>query len=113
MGEWQIEYPNLKWITKPDGSVTSINNDFALVCYKRTAGEMKGTWAALINNSSLISGRGRFGYEFDDQHHAAGELEKAMRQVIDARVQQSLKTLLAYTNIPDLPHPPTSKPEGE
>ncbi len=106
MSQFEITYPALTWITNSDGSITATNNDFTLVCYKRTAGEMKGMWAALINNSSLTSGSGRFGYEFDDQHHAAGALEVAMKDVIKARVEHSVKTLRAYTDlsIPDYPN---------
>lgn len=93
----KIRYPKLTWMAKQDGTVMALNNDFSLICRLRVGGESAGTWSALINDTSLTSGRGKFGYEFDDQHHATGALEQAMRDAIDARVKYAKQVLVAYT----------------
>lgn len=92
-----VKYPKLGWNIDHEGGHIATTDDFALRCRLRLGGEDAGTWSAIMNNSSLTSGNGKFGYRFDDENHAKASLEKAMRDAIDARIIYAKRVLENYT----------------
>ncbi|MEM1375854.1 MAG: hypothetical protein AAGG69_00550 [Pseudomonadota bacterium] len=89
-------YPELDWQDVDGEGSKAFTDDFALHSRKRVGGSSSGTYSAILNGSSLTSGGGPYGYDFDTLDAAKFALETAMRQAIDARIKYARSVLETY-----------------